>query len=84
MDNFTTLCNSRIIVVTNRLAYLGILVGRKLTDKSGTAEIPDSIIREIAMCLLPAVIEFFSTEEGMAEYEAWQKEQEKQETTSKA
>ncbi len=84
MDNFNALCNGGIIVATNYLAYLWILVRSILTDKSGTAIIPDSIIREIAMCLLPAVIEFFSTEEGMAEYEAWQKEQEKQETTSKA
>lgn len=84
MDNFNAFCNGGIIVATNWLAYLWILVGRILTDKSGTAKIPDSVIREIAMCLLPAVIEFFSTEEGMAEYEAWQKEQQKQETPSKA
>ena len=37
--------------------------------------ITDSMIKELARCLLPDVIEFYSTQEGRDQFNAWKAEQ---------
>ena len=48
-----------------------------LRDNRGECDIPDDLIKEIAMCLVPDIIAFFETEEAKREFEAWKTEQEK-------
>ena len=40
-----------------------------LRDNHGECEIPDDLIKEIAMCLVPDIIAFFETEEAKREFE---------------
>ena len=47
-----------------------------LRDKRGSFNIPDEEIDAIADTLLPTIVVFFSSEEGRAELERWQKERE--------
>ena len=48
-----------------------------LKDKhGGIGTIPDDEIEALADVLLPGVIKFFSSDEWLAEFEAWKKEQE--------
>ena len=48
-----------------------------LRDNRGECDIPDDLIKEIARCLVPAIIAFFETEEAKRDFEAWKLEQEK-------
>ena len=48
-----------------------------LRDNHGERDIPDDLIKEIAMCLVPDIIAFFETEEAKREFETWKTEQEK-------
>ena len=54
-----------------------------LTDMHGGWEIPREELEAIADVLLPGIIQFFSTEEGRAEFEAWKREQEVLKQTEK-
>ena len=47
-----------------------------LKSNNGDEKIPDHVITMLARMFLPDILEFYSTEEGNAEYEAWKKEQE--------
>ena len=44
-----------------------------------TSWLPDHELEAIARCLLPDIIAFYETEEGIREFEEWKKEQEKKE-----
>ena len=46
---------------------------KKSVNKSGY---PDEAIKSLARCFYPSMMEFFNSEEGQHEYEAWLKEQE--------
>ena len=46
-----------------------------LRDNRGELEIPDDVIMDLARHFLPRVVEFFSSEEGKAEFEKWKAEQ---------
>lgn len=47
-----------------------------LKSNNGDEKISDHVITMLARMFLPDILEFYSTEEGNAEYEAWKKEQE--------
>ena len=51
-------------------------LSRHLKSNEGDEEIPYHVIHSLARHFLPYILEFYSTEEGNAEYEAWKKEQE--------
>lgn len=44
--------------------------------------IPEHEIEKIARCLLPDILEFYNSEEGQQEFEAWKKERSRTEKTS--
>ena len=46
-----------------------------LRNKLASWEIPDSIIKEIARCLLPDIVSYCESEAGKAEFEWWKAQQ---------
>ena len=42
-----------------------------MADKKALPEVPDHVIESFARCLLPAIREYFDSEEGQKEYEKW-------------
>ena len=56
--------------------YLRKYLVSVLRDKRGSFNIPDEEIDALADTLLPTIVAFFSSEEGRAELEKWQKERE--------
>ena len=54
-----------------------------LKNNRGEVTVPDEEIDALADTLLPTIVAFFSSEEGRAELEKWQKEQ-KQKNENKA
>ena len=46
-----------------------------LRNKTAEANIPDYVIQEMARCLLPDLIAFYESEEGMAAFNQWKAEQ---------
>ena len=48
-----------------------------------TTWLPDHEIEAIARCLLPDIIAFFETEDGVREFEEWKKQQEENKITEK-
>ena len=46
-----------------------------LRSKTAEANIPDYMIREMARCLLPYLIDFYESEEGIAAFNQWKAEQ---------
>ena len=45
-----------------------------ISNNDGKIGLPDFEIHNIAMALLPGMLEYMSTEKGRQEYEAWKKE----------
>lgn len=48
-----------------------------MTDKRIAPEIPDHVIESFARCLLPAIREYFDSEEGQREFVQWKVEKER-------
>jgi hypothetical protein len=48
-----------------------------MNDNKMPRDIPDNLIKSFAQCLLPAIREYFGSEEGQREYAQWKAEQEK-------
>ncbi len=45
-----------------------------MSDKPKDLEIPDDVVESFARCILPAMKEYFDSEEGRKEYEKWKGE----------
>ena len=58
-------------------------LSRHLKNNEGDEKIPDHVITMLARMFLPDILEFYSTEEGNAKFEAWKREQEEDENTKK-
>ena len=50
-----------------------------MSDKKQVPEVPDHAIESFARCILPAIREYFESEEGQREFAKW-KEQKKEGT----
>ena len=46
-----------------------------MSDKKTEIEIPDDIVESFARCILPAMKEYFDSEDGQREFEKWKDEQ---------
>ena len=60
-----------------QLADIAKRIEELLKDTHGECEIPDDLIKEIARCLAPNIVDFLETEEAKREFEEWKAEQEK-------
>lgn len=58
----------RIFVLMEDIKNCAICI---LRSKRASWEIPDSIIKEIARCLLPDIVSYCESEAGKAEFERW-------------
>ena len=48
-----------------------------MTNEKMLPEVPDNVIKSFARCLLPAIREYFKSEEGQREYAKWMSEKKK-------
>ena len=62
----------RIFVLMEDIKNCAICI---LRSKRASWEIPDSIIKEIARCLLPDIVSYCESEAGKAEFERWKAQQ---------
>ncbi len=46
-----------------------------MADKKTITEIPDHVIESFARCILPAIREYFESEEGQREFAVWKAEE---------
>lgn len=45
-----------------------------MSDKKQVPEVPDHAIESFARCILPAIQEYFESEEGQREFAEWKKQ----------
>ena len=65
-----------------RLEYWQVII-RHLRDNTGSLEISEELLDEIAKCLLPNILAFVHSERGKAEFAKWKAEQEEQKALQK-
>lgn len=64
----------RIFILIENLKDCAVCI---LRSKRASWEIPDTIIKEIAHCLLPDIVSYCESEAGNAEFERWKAQQSK-------
>lgn len=48
-----------------------------MADKKTSIEVPDYVIESFARCILPAIRDYFDSEEGQREYSQWRVKKER-------
>lgn len=72
-----------LAVLATPKSFYNTRLYKYLKNNEGDEKIPDHVITMLARMFLPDILEFYSTEEGNAKFEAWKREQEEDENTKK-
>ncbi len=76
-------CCSDNYISASPIRRIWIVLAHIFKCNLGEITIPDSLVREIAACLLPDIIAFLDTEEAQREFEEWKAQKMAKDSDSK-